>query len=230
MNDELISAIAEEDPTMNVQALTANNEKVTEDTQVTKDAHLGNFVDPLTDLPPHVTGMLRAWLPESVEGMTSALEDIALAARGDTFPTEKILAMQGLTLDVLYHSLLRKAESKGQGHHAPLKDLISLALTAQKASRETLLCLERIRNPTSNTFISATGPTQVLISEARRDVFRVLEAQSGQVTPTDLARALNVPLGTAKKRLWDMAKDGTLKQEVRGKYILPATGGTSNAA
>lgn len=57
----------------------------------------------------------------------------------------------------------------------------------------------------------------------RREVLEALARASGPRTPTEMATALNRPVGSIKRLMWEMSKANQLTGGGRGGYTLPTT-------
>jgi hypothetical protein len=58
------------------------------------------------------------------------------------------------------------------------------------------------------------------LSETRLAILRVVEDADGPLGPTDVADALGQPVNTIKQRIYQMSKDGELRVESRGRYVI----------
>jgi AAA domain len=58
------------------------------------------------------------------------------------------------------------------------------------------------------------------LSETRLAILRVVEDADGPLGPTDVADALGQPVNTIKQRMHQMSKDGELRVESRGRYVI----------
>lgn len=83
----------------------------------------------------------------------------------DMAPADEMLVGQAMTLDVLFHELLRRAGANMGEHPEAFERYMRLALKAQSQARSTWESLSRIKNPPQATFIRqanvANGPQQV---------------------------------------------------------------------
>ena len=125
----------------------------------------GNSVAKAKQPAPHATEMLGAWLPAHVSTLSGILDELATAKKGNSLPSEKILAAQAVTLDALYHSILKRVEQYG-GHPDVLDRFVRLGLKAQNQCRATLVALEEVRNPRPIAYVGqaniAAGAQQVI--------------------------------------------------------------------
>jgi hypothetical protein len=58
------------------------------------------------------------------------------------------------------------------------------------------------------------------ISKTRQDILRIVADADEPMGPTDVADALDQPANTIKQRMYQMSKDGELRVESRGRYVI----------
>lgn len=224
--------------------------KVLGDVQPPADLMLTTFCEPLL-----AGGMERicAWLDDHPTARL-LIVDVLARIRGTAAPgmsayevdyaaianLKKIADTYQIAVIVVHHT--RKAISEdfldavsGTQGLAGAADSI-LVLRRARGDHDAILSLTgRDVEETEHAlrFDAETGSWQMLngpaddykLSENRRDVLAYLRRHLTG-TPTEVSRALEIPIGTAKSLLFRMAKDDQVDTDGQGHYFAPATSAT----